>query len=97
MKLRATITIDTEAKDFQEAAEIQKQLDELCQELSQKHTKVTFDIRERRAVKGRADGQGGARSKKQSNQRLGGGGAYGQGSKTKSQASSTQTQVNGGA
>jgi hypothetical protein len=52
MKLRATLTIDTEAKDFQEAAKIQAELEELCQQLASKHTSVDFDIRERRAQKG---------------------------------------------
>jgi hypothetical protein len=52
MKLRATLTIDTDAKDFQEAAKIQAELEELCQQLSEKHDKVDFDLRERRAQKG---------------------------------------------
>lgn len=53
MKLRATITIDTNAHDFREAATIQKELDELCAQLAEKHENVSIDLRERREQKGR--------------------------------------------
>ena len=54
MKLRATMIIEFEAKDFLDAGNHQQALVKLAKDLSKKYSSVTFDIRERRELKVRA-------------------------------------------
>ena len=44
MKLRATITVDCDAKDFMHAAEIQRDLDNFARELAKKYLGLASSI-----------------------------------------------------
>lgn len=48
LKLRATLSIDIDAKDYIHAATIQGEMERLCEELRDKYVGCTYDIRERR-------------------------------------------------
>lgn len=48
LKLRATLSIDIDAKDYIHAASIQGEMEQLCEQLKSKYVACTYDIRERR-------------------------------------------------
>ena len=50
-KLRATITVDFDAKDYLDAGRIQEKLDELAKDLAKRYGHVELDMRERRERK----------------------------------------------
>jgi hypothetical protein len=48
MRLRAQITIDIEARDFVDAADHQRRLEELVQEIKGEYSQAELQLRERR-------------------------------------------------
>lgn len=48
LKLRATLSIDIDAKDYIHAASIQGDIEKLCEDLKTKYVGCSYDIRERR-------------------------------------------------
>lgn len=53
MRLRAIITIDIEAADFVDAAEHQRRIEDLLQEMRAIYSNATLDFRERRQARRR--------------------------------------------
>jgi hypothetical protein len=48
LKLKATITIEIDAKDYLDAADIEKGIKSLTEQLSEKFITAEYDIKERR-------------------------------------------------